>query len=599
VANYDQRYASGSSRKRSLRDAVGGWLRDWYWLLSLILIVASLALGFVGFRIQLGGNASNLDALYKTFKTINLSADVTSPVPWQLEVARFTTPLLFANALILGLGSLFWERFNLLRLLFWRNHVVICGLGKKGSMLAKEFRAINRHVVVIDKSRSNAHRDEFRFRDIILLTGDARDAVLLRRAAVSRAKVVLALTGEDGCNAEIAAVCRTLIDPARQNVPACFAHIADLDLCRFLREREIETLSRSPFRIDYFCIHEVGARLLLAHHPFFDTAPDAVHVRAPHIIIVGPGRFGASLITQAAREWRNAGGSPANRMRVTVIDKSGPQNLERLRVRHPHLDSVCEFQFEALESTSTAFSLGNFLYDAEGACTASAVYITFDGDGVALNAAFAINRRLERSGDSVPVVVRMSEGTGFAAMFTKRDTAAPATNIRAFHLLDETCLPSRLCMSMHDIIAMGLHAEYLAQHGPASPDADPAIAPWEKLPAHLQRSNRLQANHLAERLRACGYQIVPLNDWEAEHYTFEDSEIERMAIMEHDRWCEEKKNAGISYAAGAKTKTTHPGLVPWDKLDEENRERAREIVRAAPRVLANVGFQVERIPRRK
>ncbi|MDZ4857807.1 MAG: NAD(P)-binding protein [Candidatus Hydrogenedentes bacterium] len=574
---------------RSMRETIAAEFRAWYWLLSIVLIVASLTLGFIGFRIQLGAEASTLDALYKTFKTINLSADVTSPVPWQLEVARFATPLLFANALIVGLGALFWERFNLFRLLWWRNHVVICGLGKKAELLAKDFRKANRRVVVIDNVRQNTHRDEFRFRGIVLLVGDARDEVLLRRAGIARAKYVLALTGDDGSNAQIAAVCRAMSSQTRKFPATCFAHIVDLDLCRFLREHEVESTSASPFRVDYFSIYEIGARQLLAKHPF--TGQD-LSSPPPHVVVVGPGRFGASLILQATREWRNAGGTETNKLRVTVIDRAGPENLERLRTRYPQVNAICDFTVLALDTLSPEFSRATFLFDENGHCDVSAIYITIDDDSASLTAAFALNRRLEHMGDVAPIVVRMSEGSGFAAIFSEDATTA----IRGFHLLDETCLPGRLCVSTNERIARALHSDYLDKNRERKMKTatDPSLAQWEQLPEYLRESNRRQATHLAQRLRATGYQIAPLTDWNAEHYEFAAEEIERMAALEHERWCEQLRGEGFKYAAGPKTRNTHPSFQPWDKLDGQAKQTAREIVSAAPRVLALVGFQIEK-----
>ncbi|MCC6153967.1 MAG: hypothetical protein IT367_09430, partial [Candidatus Hydrogenedentes bacterium] len=39
----------------------------------------------------------------------------------------------------------------------------------------------------------------------------------------------------------------------------------------------------------------------------------------------------------------------------------------------------------------------------------------------------------------------------------------------------------------------------------------------------------------------------------------------------------------------------HPNLVAWDQLDDDTQEKAQGIVRAAARVLASVGFQVEKL----
>ncbi|MCC6796361.1 MAG: NAD-binding protein [Candidatus Hydrogenedentes bacterium] len=582
-------------RQPTVGTRVANWLRAWYWLISIVLILISLGLGFVGYREYLGPQATAFDALYKTFKIAGLGADVSGNVPWTLEVSRFATPLLFAHAVFLGLGALFRERYNLARLLWWRNHIVICGLGKKGLLLAKALREQGHRVVVIDNAQSNAYGDEFRFRDIILLHGDAQDLFVLRRAAVQRARFLFALTGSDGRNAEIAMQARTLIGEGASQLTS-FAHIHDLELCRFLREREVESVQSSPVKVEFFCIYETGARNLLDRHPFIDRA-NTEHEALPQIVVVGPGRFGSSLVLQSARAWRNSGGNQQRKLRITIVDRGGAERLERLRSRFPQINSVCEFEVIPLDTLAPDFARGAFLFDINGNVSATAIYICFDDESAGLTAAFTLNRACERRGASIPIIIRMSEASGFAAMFSASDDGG---NIRAFHLLDETCTPERLCVSTNELIAQALHAEYVrsvAATG-APTENNPATVQWDKLSEPLKESNRHQAAHLARRLQRFGYQIVPLSDWEAENFAFADVEVDEMARMEHERWCADKKRAGITYAPGTRTKKTHPNLVPWEQLDEETQDKARAIVRAAPRVLASVGFQVERLQNR-
>ncbi len=590
-ASDDKKAAGAKLRRPGFGTRVANWIRAWYWLISIVLIFISLGLGFVGYREYLGPQATAFDALYKTFKIAGLGADVAGNVPWTLEVSRFATPLLFAHAVFLGLGALFRERYNLTRLLWWRNHIVICGLGKKGLLLAKALREQGYRVVVIDNAQNNAYGDEFRFRDIILLHGDAQDLFVLRRAAVHRAQFLFALTGSDGQNAEIAMQSRAMIGAGASQL-TCFVHVLDLELCRFLREREVESLQSSPVKVEFFCIYETGARNLLDRYPFI--AAEAENDSTPNIVVVGPGRFGSSLILQAARAWRNAGGNPQRKMRVTIVDRGGVERLERLRSRFPQINSVCEFEVVPVDTLAPDFARGAFLFDINGKASASAIYICFDDESAGLTAAFTLNRCCERRGASVPIVIRMSEASGFAAMFSASEDGG---NIRAFHLLDETCTPERLCVSTNELIAQALHAEYVrsvAATGAAT-ENNPATSVWDKLSEPLKESNRQQAAHLSQRLHRCGYQIVPLSDWDAENFEFADVEVDEMARMEHERWCAEKMRAGITYAPGQRTKKTHPNLVAWDQLDNDTQEKARDIVRAAPRVLASVGFQVEKV----
>lgn len=54
--------------------------------------------------------------------------------------------------------------------------------------------------------------------------------------------------------------------------------------------------------------------------------------------------------------------------------------------------------------------------------------------------------------------------------------------------------------------------------------------------------------------------------------------------------------AGWTYAPGEKQshKKTHPSLIPWRELSEEEKEKDRDTVRSLPVFLARAGFQIDR-----
>ena len=148
-----------------------------------------------------------------------------------------------------------------------------------------------------------------------------------------------------------------------------------------------------------------------------------------------------------------------------------------------------------------------------------------------------------------------------------------------------------------DKIARAMHEDYVAREIAKgnTPEENPSMVGWEALPERLKESNRHQADHLADRLRAFGYRIASITDRDAGLFEFEPDEIEAMARMEHDRWCEERRSAGYTYAPGPKTDTTHPDLVPYDDLSEEDKEKDRDMVRGLPRFLARAGLRIERV----
>jgi hypothetical protein len=72
--------------------------------------------------------------------------------------------------------------------------------------------------------------------------------------------------------------------------------------------------------------------------------------------------------------------------------------------------------------------------------------------------------------------------------------------------------------------------------------------------------------------------------------------VEKLAQMEHERWCKEKTDWGWTYKAGPKNskKKTNPALLPWEEIDEETKASNRNTIDRLPMILAKAGFQIYR-----
>jgi Trk K+ transport system NAD-binding subunit len=89
-----------------------------------------------------------------------------------------------------------------------RNHVVICGFGRIGGMLARELAAGNARFVVID---SNAQRiAEARRLGYLCIEGEATDEEMLKTAGVERAAFMATVLPDDAANVFITLSARSL-----------------------------------------------------------------------------------------------------------------------------------------------------------------------------------------------------------------------------------------------------------------------------------------------------------------------------------------------------------------------------------------------------
>src|SRR5918992_2595484 len=114
---------------------------EYHWYVLAVLFLLALALGIAGFRRYfdaVGEERSLADVVYLALRLFPLeSGDVAPPVPWELNVARFLAPAVALSAALQALAAVFSEQLQALRARLWRGHVVVCGLGEKGQLVAE------------------------------------------------------------------------------------------------------------------------------------------------------------------------------------------------------------------------------------------------------------------------------------------------------------------------------------------------------------------------------------------------------------------------------------------------------------------------------
>jgi hypothetical protein len=379
------------------RKQVRPWLREHGWLLIAALWVATVVLGYLGFRAKLSATdqpSSFGDTLYLTLQLFPLqSGSVQPPVPWQLEVARLLAPLVVAATAIGAILAVFGEQLQLLSVRRMRDHVVVCGLGERGLLLAKGFGR-DHSVVAIEDDEEARGIGEAREAGVVVVVGDATDRTVLRRARIDRACYLVAVGGDDGTNAEIAVDAHELLAGTHASELTAFVHVVDPKLCALLRERHTEARSPGSYRLRFFNVYEAGARSWLHEHPPFGGPGSAAD--PAHLVVVGVGQMGTSLVLGAARSWltlhpETALRPEAGRLpRITLVDRSAEGKRESLLVRTPGLDRYCELVASQLDITSPEFEEAKFLFDSDGRCTATSVYVCLDDDSLALAAALTL-----------------------------------------------------------------------------------------------------------------------------------------------------------------------------------------------------------------
>jgi hypothetical protein len=427
------------SRRRRMAE----WWREVHWYFVGALALAALVLGIIGFHQWYATHGVTgttfWDAFYKGLQLFTLeSGSADAPVPAMLDAARFmalVAALYGAGAAVL---AVFGERLARLRLRRAKGHAVVCGLGDRGLHLAERLLDQGRRVAVIDRDQQAPFLDRVQMAGATAVVGDASSSGTLAKARAHRAAQVFAVCPDDGTNAEIAV---RLMELARAEKPkppvTVVAHIGDTELCRLLREQAALGDGVPGVVLRFFSVPESGAQAMLGAVP-----PAALHEGGtPHIVVIGLGKLGRSLVAGAARAWRQTRPPGLALPRVTMIDQSAEAKAALLRLRFPEIETVCTLLPLTMPKNDPELERGAYLCDPTGRLDVDAVYVCPDDDVHSLAAALIVQRHTRQA--AVPIAVRMTRRGGLATLLEGRAGSAFA-RLHAVSMLESTCDPQSL-----------------------------------------------------------------------------------------------------------------------------------------------------------
>ncbi|MFH1862511.1 MAG: potassium channel protein [bacterium] len=191
-------------------------------LLLCLLLVAFLILGAIGYSII--EDWTFLDSLYMTVITVATvgfrEVGDLSPTGkyYTIGVILFGVGLVgitlsnFTAFLVSGkIRSLLRAGKMQRKISNLKNHFIICGCGRMGSVAVKELIAEGKEVIIVDKELERL--EKFEVESVPILVGDVTDDDTLRQAGVERAKGLLAALPHDADNVFITLSARG-INPA-------------------------------------------------------------------------------------------------------------------------------------------------------------------------------------------------------------------------------------------------------------------------------------------------------------------------------------------------------------------------------------------------
>ncbi|WP_310601176.1 NAD-binding protein [Desulfobulbus sp.] len=616
-------------RSLSLRERIRSYWADHGWLLIGVAAILVYALGILGFRQYYESFAqpkiacTGGDLAYMSFQLFRLGSVVpVGPKPWLLELARALATIITLTAAIKALMLFFHEKLQRLRLLFWSNHIVICGLGEKGKQLALDLLKQRKQVVIIDVDEKNEKTRHLTEKGAIVFTGNATDAYLLKKARLRHARRLFAVCGDDWVNLDIALLAHHLMTADPQNTPrwlewlnnlaqtpglralfstegakstrSCFVHLINTELRdllarhRVLSKVDSQVIGRVDEQviINCFNIYENAARQLFRVYPP-EVAALQRKQKTVHILLIGFGQMGRSVALQIAKAGHYAHGQ---RVRFTVVDKFAEKKRAFFLHTYPMFKEICDLDFVSLDTDDKGFLNGSFLGEKGGPDSVTQAIVCLENESAAYICALNLLHLFRDS--HCQILVRVTAETKMVCLLAADQSEIPGLNdqilpIHAFGCIASSCSADLVVNDEIDEMARQMHASYfrLKIEKGDDPANDVSMKPWDQLSEDLKDSNRQQAEHLEVKLRAVGCKLAePVTGQAAATFTFE--EIELLAEMEHARWNAERFLAGWTPGEHRDPiKKVSPHLKAWKEIDEPIKDYDRNTVIKLPDML--------------
>jgi len=219
---------NGWMKKKILR-TLHAQVRDTYVLVlesskSLILFLLIIFMGALIFHLTytFPGTSERLkfsEALYVSFTLLFFSPEVPYPKQWYLQGLFFIIPIFGLAAVADGIlrfgGALLskqarGQKWQVAMASTYRNHVIVCGIGKVGFRVILELLKFEQDVVAIEENPEGRFVEKVKALGIPIILSDARRPEIILKAGVQKANTIIPCTNDELTNLDIALDAREL-----------------------------------------------------------------------------------------------------------------------------------------------------------------------------------------------------------------------------------------------------------------------------------------------------------------------------------------------------------------------------------------------------
>jgi TrkA-N domain/RyR domain len=468
-----------------------------------------------------------------------------------------------------------------------KNHIIVCGLGDTGMRIVRNMRSEGKTVVVVDRSEDAANLAACDQLKIAVIKGDAINPEALSLAGVGKADAVIACTGNDVSNVNVALQLKELFETRRRLTPIkVIAEVRSPWLFSRLESHNRGALGSDSVELRLFNTSENAARLLLRAFRF----PPGPEIQPGAFAIFGFGSFGLQV---ALHMLRSLPVGTSDKVKIVVVDQAADECQRRFRQNFPAASKFADVQFVTANISPATPEGWDTVESTLFNTPLLGAAICFEQDQAGLYAALGVRRRLDdRFRIETPIFLRLAGGARLKELSAAIENfEGQPGRFQLFAGNDEVLGFDVLVKDELDSLARALHEQYRNTQFP--PNHTASNLPWSQLPEALKIANRRRADNIPFVLSRAGLELVPSSSPDC--IELDDREIERLAELEHRRWIIERELLGYSYGeVRSEFPPRHDLLTDWEELPEAVRQFNRDDARRLPSLLAHLNWEIRR-----
>ncbi|HLY09010.1 MAG TPA: NAD-binding protein [Planctomycetota bacterium] len=218
-------------------------------------------------------------ACFGVFMLIFVQPSLDFPDTWYNQALFFLIPIVGLGAVadsVVRLGYLIFsskrklQEWWIMEASTYRNHIVLCGLGRVGYRIVEELLAAKEAVVAIEKDGDSMFVEEMQDRGVPVLIGEARLKKNLLLANIQEARAIILATNDDLANLDAALTARDL----RPDIKVVLRLFDDTLATKVAAQFQMPVISTSQVSAPAFVAAVTGRSV----HQYFQMDGQTIHL---------------------------------------------------------------------------------------------------------------------------------------------------------------------------------------------------------------------------------------------------------------------------------------------------------------------------------